>query len=56
MCHLDKSKQQVKNQEGQLTLDLLLLHLEGCARSLGRLLQHKDGGIFFLAGVAQLLE
>jgi hypothetical protein len=50
-ANLDESKQQAKNREGQLTLDLLLLHLEGRVRGLGRLLQLEDSGILLLASL-----
>jgi hypothetical protein len=41
--------------EGQLTLNLFLLRLEGCARGLSCLLQLENGGVFLLAGLPQLL-
>jgi hypothetical protein len=45
----------VKNREGQLTLDLLLLRLEDCARGLGRLLQLENSGVLLLASLSQLV-
>jgi hypothetical protein len=36
-------------------LNLFLLHLEGCPHGLSRLLELENGGIFFLAGLAQIL-
>jgi hypothetical protein len=46
------SKIQMKKR---LTFDLLLLHLEGLARILGRLLQAKDRSLLLLDGLAQIL-
>jgi hypothetical protein len=51
----NKPGQQAKGRERRLTLDLLLLRLEGRARGLSRLLQVKDRCIFFLAVLAQVL-
>jgi hypothetical protein len=36
-------------------LNLFLLHLEGCPHGLSRLLELENGGIFFLADLAQIL-
>jgi hypothetical protein len=44
-----------EKQEEQLTLDLLLLRLEGGARSGGCLLQLEDDGVLFLTGLPQVL-
>jgi hypothetical protein len=41
--------------ERQLTLNLFLLCLEGCARGLSRLLQLENGGILLLASLALIL-
>jgi hypothetical protein len=43
-----------KREERQLTLDLLLLRLEGGTRGGGCLLQFEDDDVFFLAGLPQL--
>jgi hypothetical protein len=50
-----KPSQQAKGKERRLTLDLLLLHLEGHARSLSRLLQAKDRSFLFLDSLALIL-
>jgi hypothetical protein len=43
-----------KRQERRLTLNLLLLQLEGGTRGGRCLLQLEDDGIFFLVGLTQL--
>jgi hypothetical protein len=53
---LDESKQQTNKQEGQLTLDLILLCLESRTRGLVHLLQLEVAGVLLLASVVQLLK
>jgi hypothetical protein len=50
-----RTKPTGERQERQLTLDLLLLRLEGCAHGLTRPLQVKDRSILLLASLALIL-